>query len=415
MRIINGLILALIFSVLAEHSSSGQSALKTGIWRGVLTRDGQQLPLLLDIAKNSDGRTYSVHAINASERLQLDSAYFVGDSLHIPMELFESKIIAKLSGNRLYGKYNRYENDKVVAFLPFDASYGEHYRFFKDGSTATNKNISGEWSTVFTDPLTGDATTGIGTFIQKGTSVEGSFLTPTGDYRFLSGSMNGDSLYLSTFDGSNAKLFKAVVKSDGTLSGALWSGVKAFRTWVAKPDPQAAHSDLAKLTYLKPGFESVDFSFPDVAGRQVSFSDPKFKNKVVVIQILGSWCPNCMDETKFLSPWIKRNRTRGVEIVGLAFEHSDKPEIVTPKLKRMIERYDIDYPILLAGTTAGEATAKALPMLNKVVSYPTSIIVDRKGKVRHIHTGFSGPSTGIYYEQFVEAFNGLIDTLAAEK
>ncbi|HEV7383205.1 MAG TPA: TlpA disulfide reductase family protein, partial [Dyadobacter sp.] len=154
---------------------------------------------------------------------------------------------------------------------------------------------------------------------------------------------------------------------------------------------------------------------PDSDGKTVSLSDPQYKDKVVIIQILGSWCPNCMDETNFLAPWYKKNKGRGVEIIGLAFEHSDKPEVSNPKLKRMINRFGMTYPVLLAGTNSDEATGKALPMLNKVMSYPTTIFIDKKGKVREIHTGFSGPGTGKYYDQFVEDFNGLMDKMIAEK
>jgi thiol-disulfide isomerase/thioredoxin len=255
----------------------------------------------------------------------------------------------------------------------------------------------------------------VGNFTQNGTAVQGSFLTPTGDYRFLNGSLNGDSLFLSTFDGSNAMLFKAVIEADGTLKGAQWSGVKAYKTWTAKLDTDAKLPDATKLTFLKPGYDKVDFSFPDSEGKTVSLSDPKYKDKVVIIQILGSWCPNCMDETNFLAPWYDKNKDRGVEIVGLAFERSDKPEVSNPKIKKMISRFGMNYPVLLAGTNSDEATAKALPMLNKVMSYPTTIFIDKKGKVREIHTGFSGPGTGEYYDQFVEEFNGLISKMISEK
>lgn len=130
---------------------------------------------------------------------------------------------------------------------------------------------------------------------------------------------------------------------------------------------------------------------------------------------MGSWCPNCMDETNFLAPWYKKNKERGVEIVGLAFEHSDDLAVSAPKLKRMISRFNIEYPVLLAGTNTNEATAKALPMLNKVMSYPTTIFIDKEGKVREIHTGFSGPGTGKYYDEFVTEFNQLMDKLISEK
>ncbi|MCE7043030.1 peroxiredoxin [Dyadobacter sp. CY312] len=415
MRVINFVIAFFAIGSIFGCSSSADKELKSGTWRATLSRDNQELPLLLEISQNPDKKSYTVFSVNGEERLQLDSAYFENDSLHIPMQLFDSEIVAALKNDKLSGSYNRLQEGSVIASLPFQAVFGENYRFFKEGVAKGDKNVNGKWLTVFLNPATGDSTVSVGNFIQKGNQVQGSFLTPTGDYRFLNGNINGDSLFLSTFDGSNAMLFKAVIQPDGTLKGEQWSGVKGYKTWTAKLNPDAKLPDATKLTFLKPGFDKVNLSFPDSDGKTVSLSDPQYKDKVVIIQILGSWCPNCMDETNFLAPWYDKNKDRGVEIIGLAFERSDKPEVSNPKIKKMINRFGMNYPVLLAGTNSDEATAKALPMLNKVMSYPTTIFIDKKGKVREIHTGFSGPGTGEYYDQFVEEFNGLVSKMIAEK
>ncbi|WP_221389746.1 peroxiredoxin [Dyadobacter sp. NIV53] len=414
MRLINYFTAILVIAVIAG-CSSGDTNLKRGIWRATLSRDGQQLPLLLEIFKNPKGDSYTVYTMNGGERLRLDTAYFERDSLHIPMQLFDAEIVASLEKDELKGRYSRTKEGNVTGSLPFHAKFGESYRFFPEGTAKSTKNVSGKWSTVFVNTSTGDSTVAVGNFSQEGNVVQGSFLTPTGDYRFLNGNVNGDSLFLSTFDGSNAMLFKAAIQTDGSLKGALWSGIKGYKMWVATLNPNAKLPDATKLTFLKPGYDQVDFSFPDANGKKVSLKDPQFKDKVVILQIMGSWCPNCMDETNFLAPWYKNNKERGIEIVGLSFEHSDKPDISFPKIKKMINRFNMDYPVLLAGTNTDEATAKALPMLNKVMSYPTTIFIDKKGKVREIHTGFSGPGTGKYYEEYVQEFNGLITKLVEEK
>jgi len=413
MRVINFLTIILAIAGLTSCTPA-DTDVKRGIWRATLTRDGQQLPLLLDIFKNPNGKSYTVYSVNGAERLRLDTAYFEKDSLHIPMQLFDAEIVASLEKDELKGRYSRLKDGVVVASLPFQAKFGESYRFFKEGAAKSSKNVSGNWATKFVNSLTGDSTIAVGNFSQNGNEVQGSFLTPTGDYRYLNGNLNGDSLFLSTFDGSNAMLFKAAIQPDGTLKGDMWSGIKGRKTWTATLDPNAKLPDATKLTYLKPGFDKIDFSFPDANGKMVSLKDPQFKDKVVILQILGSWCPNCMDETNYLAPWYRGNKERGVEIIGLAFEHSADPEISNPKIKKMVNRFNIDYPVLLAGTDTEAATAKALPMLNKVMSYPTTIFIDKKGKVREIHTGFSGPGTGKYYDQFVEEFNGLIGKMLAE-
>ena len=191
------------------------------------------------------------------------------------------------------------------------------------------------------------------------------------------------------------------------------SGPTYRESWTARLDPNASLPDPATLTYIKPG-QRFTFAFPDATGKTVSLADPQFKGKVTVVQIMGSWCPNCMDETRFLAPWYARNKARGVEVAGLAFEKTADLAESGPKLKRMSERFDIQYPVLLAGTNDKAEASKALPALNSVVAFPTTIFVDKKGTVRHIHTGFSGPGTGVYYDQYVGEFNSLIDKLLAE-
>ena len=166
---------------------------------------------------------------------------------------------------------------------------------------------------------------------------------------------------------------------------------------------------------MKKGFDRLDFTFPDIEGNKVSLSDPKFKDKVVIVSILGSWCPNCLDEMEYLSPWYKENKDRGVEIIGLSFERKDDPEYVKTVLSRLVKRYDTTYDILFAGKLGDDATAKALPQVSKIMGYPTTIFIDKKGKVRKIHTGFNGPATGLFYEEFKQDFNKVIDELLAEK
>lgn len=394
--------------------ADNQPKLKTGIWRATLLRDGQPLPFLLEIQERSKANGYTVFILNGAERLEMDSTYIKNDSLHLPMALFESEIVVKPTPGKLVGNYIRNHLGKAVGSLPFEAVYGEHYLFFKENASPETIQVNGKWATLFINPKTGDSTQAVGTFEQNGNKVKGSFLTSTGDYRFLNGEVKGDSLFLSTFDASNAFLFKAALLKDGTLQGAFWSGLKGYKTWTARRDAAAQLPDAGKLTYLKPGYESISFSFPDKNGKRWSLQDSRFKNKVVIVQLLGSWCPNCMDETKFLAPWYQKNRSRGIEIVGLAFERSEDLSVSAPKLQQMAQRYAIDYPILLAGTNSKESLSKALPMLNHIISFPTTVFLDKNGKTRYIHTGFSGPGTGHYYDAFVEEFNQMIDKLLSE-
>ncbi|XWW47858.1 TlpA family protein disulfide reductase [Fibrella sp. USSR17] len=392
---------------------------KTGVWRATLETSGGQLPFGLSIEPAAQAGKYTVFALNGAERLPMDEATLVGDTLRIPMDLFESELVGKVSGDKLTGVWRKRRVKADFQVVPFSAEFGQDYRFAPAGK-APAADLSGTWQTLFraagAEAAPGDTTVAVGVFKQQGSDVSGTFLTPTGDYRYLAGNVFGDSLLLSCFDGNHAFLFKARLAGAGTnraLTGVFHSGPTYRETWTARLNPNATLPDPAKLTYLKPG-QRFSFAFPDPAGKTVSLSDPQFKGKVTVVQIMGSWCPNCMDETKFLAPWYAKNKARGVEVVGLAFEKTADLAEYGPKLTRMSERFQIQYPVLLAGTNDKAEAAKSLPALSSVVAFPTTIFVDKKGAVRHIHTGFSGPGTGVYYDQYVGEFNRLIDKLLAE-
>ncbi len=404
-------LLALAITPVACTDQS-QKPLTTGIWRASVLTAGGELPFGLDIQPTADKQSFTVHAINGSERLPMDAATFRNDTLRIPMALFESEIIAKVNGDTMKGIWRRRRTGNEYQSIPFEAQHGLTYRFTPDGRQAS-VDLTGKWTTVFRTPDGIDTTAAVGVFDQKGSTITGTFLTPTGDYRYLAGNVVGDSLFLSCFDGSHLFLFKAKAEPNRTLTGTFNSGPTYLENWTARFDPKAALPDPASLTFIKPG-QKLAFSFSEPKGNKVSLSDDRFKGKVTVVQILGSWCPNCMDETNFLSPWYKKNRSRGVEVIGLAFEKSANMAESGPRIERMKDRFKIDYPVVLAGTDDKVEAAKALPALNRVVAFPTTILVDKKGQVRHIHTGFSGPGTGVYYDQFVDEFNRLIEKLLAE-
>lgn len=413
------LLLSLIGWSGLAFSCSGQSQptpVQPGLYRATLQTKGGQLPFGLTIEPGKQAGTYAVSAINGTERLAMDSATVTGDSIRIPMALFDSELIAKIDGSKLTGTWRRHRTAQQTLTLPFQAERGPTYRFVPD-TKATTTSVAGTWATEFGNKRNQvDTVNAVGVFKQTGNRVSGTFLTPTGDYRYLDGNVVGDSLFLSCFDGSHLFLFKA--RHDPAtkrLTGGFWAGISGYESWVANADPNAKLPDPATLTYLKPGAKTLTASFPEPSGNVVSLTDPRYKGKVTVVQIMGSWCPNCMDETNFLSPWYKKNRQRGVEILGLSFERSADMTESGPKIDRMKQRFQIDYPVVLAGTSDKAKAAKALPDLNAVVAFPTTIILDKAGQVRQIYTGFSGPGTGKYYDQYVDEFNSLIDKLLAEK
>lgn len=398
--------LAILSAVLLTGCQSKTSTLKTGTWRGVLHMQGHELPFTFRVT--NDSGKYQAYLQNAGEEILLDEITITGDTVEMMLHIFDASLKAKLDGDKLTGTFVKYYAQE--ANQPFTATYGDDYRFTKDTSTPST-DFSGTYQVLFKSET--ESYPSVGMFKQDGNLVTGSFLTPTGDYRFLEGSVIDNKLHLSTFDGNHAYLFIAGFEGD-SLKGDYYAGKSSHETWTAVKNDNATMPDAEALTLLKPGYEKLEFSFPDLNGNKVSLSDERFKNKVVILQIFGTWCPNCMDETKFLVPWYRKNKDRGVEILGLAYERKDDFAYAKDRIERMKSRFDVPYDFVVAGVNDKEKASETLPALNKVLAFPTTIFVGKDGKVKHIHTGFEGPGTVIYYERFQERFNEIVNELLAE-
>jgi thiol-disulfide isomerase/thioredoxin len=147
---------------------------------------------------------------------------------------------------------------------------------------------------------------------------------------------------------------------------------------------------------VKDPSEPFAFSFPDLDGRIVSNSDPRFRGKIVIVSITGSWCPNCHDEAPLLAELYRIYGSRGLEIVALAFE--EKAQLENPvRVRAFAKQFGLDYTFLLAGEPS-ELAAK-LPQAEHLEAFPTSFFLGRDGRVRFVHTGFSGRATGTLYTE----------------
>ncbi len=197
----------------------------------------------------------------------------------------------------------------------------------------------------------------------------------------------------------------------------FYSGARGKEGWTAARDANAKVVTDAVAMFLKPGEEKLDFRFPNLNGKDVSINDSRFKNKVVVVQILGSWCPNCMDETAFLSDYYNKNKQRGFEAVALAYEYSTDFNRSVKSLQKFQQRFKVQYPILVTGVKVSDSlrTEKTLPQVTRIKVFPSSIIIDKKGNVRKFDTGFFGPGTGMHYEEYKKEFYATIDELLKEK
>ena len=405
--------LAITVMVFSACQESHKKNFKNGIWRATLkTELGAEIPFNFEVTDSAGKKVMDI--INGEERFRIDEITLTNDSVIIQMPLFESEIHLAIKGKNLTGHWIKHLADSD-AIMKFDAVPDASWRFFNT-EVETKFNITGRWSSTFLSQDKKDTTLAIGEFNQTGSRIAGTFLTTTGDYRFLEGSVSNNKLYLSCFDGSHAYLFTGKLENDSTIvNGIFYSGLSSVENWMAIKDENAILPDAYSLTALKSGYEKLAFSFPNLDGEKVSLSDPKFEGKVVVVQFFGSWCPNCMDETAYLAPFYKKYRDRGVEVVGLAYERSKDFERSKKNVERMKNRLGVTYDMLITGyTNDKEEVTESLPMLSEFVAFPTTILIDKTGKVRKIHTGFSGPGTGKHYTEFVKEFEKNINDLLAE-
>jgi thiol-disulfide isomerase/thioredoxin len=400
-----------LFSI--SFASAQTKILPTGEWRAVLERaDGNNIVFNIE-TKDSVGRKI-LYIKNANERLLVNEIRASRDSIIITLPFFESELHVKLQGNNdLSGVYLKRLTDNYQV-MAFHAYYGQYFRFLLL-KNVTTVNVTGRWAVNFWNETTKDTTVAVGEFVQHGSTVTGTFLDPTGDYRFLQGVVDGDSLKLSCFDGGHAYLFSAHVQND-QMKGFHFSGPTFKNMWIAKRDEKAKLPDEFSLTKMKPGNLKLNFAFKDIDGKLVSLNDNRYKGKVIIVQIMGSWCPNCMDETGLLTKLYDEYKNKGVEIIGLAYERSTDFLRSRRSLLSFQKRFNVKYEILISGVSVNDSlrSEKTLPQLENIEGFPTTIFINKNGDVEKIHTGFNGPGTGEHYDEQKKEFYGIINNLLAK-
>ncbi|MCH2023062.1 MAG: TlpA family protein disulfide reductase [Saprospiraceae bacterium] len=390
-------------------SDKDKTNLVAGMWHGYFDIGKKDNPIKIPFNFEVINDKIIIH--NGDERIEVTKFTIKNDSIYIKMPVFGSEFKLTLNNNTLKGTWHNY--NKLDYQLPFTALANNDSRFEKTVTRSSFK-LAKRWKVTFS-PGSDNAYPAIGLFeVNVDGKATGTFLTETGDYRYLEGIYDGQNLKLSCFDGAHAFLFKAKLMDDGNLIGDFWSGKHWHETWEASPNDDFELTDMDKLTYLKEGYDKFSFSFQNSNGDFISLEDEQFKGKATIVQITGSWCPNCMDETRFLVEAYNKYHSRGLEIIAIDYEIINSMEQFKESEKRLKEHLNVNYTMLFGGAANKSEAIKTLPMLNHIMSYPTTIFLDKAGNVRKIHTGFSGPGTGDLYHNYVEKTNELIEMLITE-
>ena len=343
---------------------------------------------------------------NSSEIVEFSIEYS-RDSIFINSKVFEGYIKGILTEDKIDGVFVIESLDRVV---PFN-SYESKNRFDIDFEE-NKKLITNTWKFTF-NPEKDNKSPSIGLFNSIGQNEIGAtFRTNTGDYGFMHGGYKGGNIVLSTFNGSRAYLLEAELSND-SVKGVMYAGNHSKMIIEGVLDNDFELADEYSLTSLKNNSQKFDFSFENTVGKLISIDDDFYNGKSMVIQFMGSWCPNCLDESKFYVDYINENDLKGIEFVALAFEYAKTKGRALKSILKLKNELKINYPILLVqyGSSDKEKALEKFPMLNNIISYPTTIFLDRNKEVIKIHTGFNGPATGEKYLEFVKEFDKTIKSM----
>lgn len=362
------------------------------------THEGVKIPVRVLFIKNE------AFFVNDVDTVKAELTKITKDSVVIKPMLYNTVINLKKSHDSLIGFLVHLDiNRQTPIFLTSD---------FNKQQISISKNrhtqiLNKQWKATFIDGETKKQS--IASFKVENNYLSGNFRTETGDYRFLQGNILNDKLWLSTFDGAHVYYFNADIVNDSIINGSFYFGPKKVKKVELILDEKFKLADPTKITSMLNPDEKFDFTALNLQGGVVSFSSLKSEAKITIIQIMGSWCPNCMDETNFFTQLYTKYHQKGLDIVGVTFERSEELSKAKSFIDRMIDNLHIEYPIYFGGKPKAENTKKVFSQLNFVKSYPTTIFLDENHKVLKIHTGFNGPATGNVYKEYEKEVIALIE------
>lgn len=389
----------LLFFILSFNTGLSQ----INHWRVELAlNDRLNLPFILEQAEDIPGASFYV--VNGKEKIPLIKGDTPNDSVYLSFREMDSYLVFKMNSSKNLRGYwkNNIKNQRIPLF----GLYNDSIRF-----PATNTSIPAKLSNKYQVSFStkDDPWPAVGLFEQNGKNVSGTFLTETGDFRFLSGNVYGNELYLSCFDGSHAFLFTAKINGEALL-GRFYSGTSYRTDWEGKANENANIKSPNELTYVVDSLYNLnEIKLQKLCG--IKSSIKLNKNRITIIQIMGSWCPNCLDETNYFKTLYKKYSSKGLNIMSIGFEYGSSRRDQRKKLKQFVKRAKIPYPVYLGGKASKKLASQLFPMLNEISSFPTTLFVNKEGEIIHIHTGFNGPGTGIYFEDYKNETERLIEKL----
>ena len=380
-----------------------------GRWDASVLANGVAVPFRFEIATHGTSATGSF--FDGDRKIASTSGRFENGRMTLDYDFLNTVLDAAFDGRELRGTYrNRRPNARPINFA------ASRYAPRTLSSAAGTPQVGGEWVMYRTaqDDSRLDVSWRLH-LVQSGSQVSGAILKTSGDSGTLTGEWRDGRLTLSHFAGERALLFEARLNGDGTLNITLDRRFtyRAARTTQLAGKGIPNPPDLTRFTGVKDPRAPLRYSGVDIDGKPVSETDDRFRGKVVVLTIGGTWCANCHDEAPFLSSLYNDFHAKGLEVAGLFFENDADLAVVRPRIVAFTRRYGVAYPIIFAGTT-DQAEAKLYQLRNFSV-YPTTIVIGRNGLVRRVQAGFASTATGAEHDRLLREERGLIARLLAER
>lgn len=405
--------------VAVVFSSCQRQADPVGVWRGkIKNNSGEEVAFTLEVKREGGKLVGSL--VNGDDRTVSTSGEFEGNTLKLRYDFYDAELDAAIDGDELNGNFTRqWKKQKLERKLNAKRETGAAGETQAASNASTD--ISGEWvMRVGEEPKISYWRAAIQQKGQQGSRVQGTIIPLSGDWGEMTGSFESNQLTLNRFDGINCRVFKATLTPQGALEGFVDFGlfdpkrkVVAERLTAENKASVANLPDPKNYTGMSNPAEPFRFSFPGLDGKVVSSTDERFKNKVVVVTMTGSWCPNCYDEAPVLQEFYERYRGQGLEVVALAFEYTGDAARDTEQVKVFAKRLGLTYPTLYAGGI--DDAEKKLPQLVNFGAYPTTIYIGRDGLVKRIHAGFEGKATGARFTRLKAEMEELIRELLSTK
>lgn len=351
-----------------------------------------------------------VQFINGTEVIMAGKPGIKNDSLYLELPVYGTYLSGYITDSASFSGSWHYPQRSPDYAIPFKANY-------IDSSSTQDSDYDQNYESryaVHFSPDTDDEYPAVGLFHQTNKRITGTFLTETGDYRFLEGEVEGPRFWLSCFDGAHLFYFDGQGWGTDTLSGNFYSGNHWQEPWYAELNNQAALRHPDSLTYMVDPTEEFELNLVRTDGEFIHFGKEDFRDNVTIVQIFGSWCPNCLDESIYYNKLYSKYHEDGLQIIPVAFERSEDFETSSIGVQRYLKELDLPYPGYIGGKANKKVAAQTFPMLNHIISFPTSIFIDKSGTVRKVHTGFYGPGTGEYYTRYTERTDLFIKQLLAE-